>query len=63
MAISNVLALKRENAPQIGARSWTSYTGYNYGRWADRGFNIAWVFSIMSLYNRAKLALTIFAES
>jgi peptidoglycan/LPS O-acetylase OafA/YrhL len=36
-----VLALKRENAPRVSDPSWISYTGYNYGRWADRGFNIA----------------------
>ena len=41
VAIDNVLALKRENAPRTSDRSWISYTGYNYGRWADRGFNIA----------------------
>jgi hypothetical protein len=41
MAIDNVLALKRENAPRISDPRWTSYTGYGYGRWADRGFNIA----------------------
>ncbi len=41
MAIENVLALRRENAPRISDPSWISYTGYNYGRWADRGFNIA----------------------
>jgi hypothetical protein len=41
MAINNVRALKRENAPRISDPSWMSYTGYNYGRWADRGFNIA----------------------
>ena len=40
-AIDGVLALKRENQPRISDRQWTSYTGYNYGRWADRGFNIA----------------------
>lgn len=40
-AIEGVLALKRENQPRISDRQWTSYTGYNYGRWADRGFNIA----------------------
>lgn len=40
-AIGDVLALKRENTPRSGDPSWTSYTGYNYGRWADRGFNIA----------------------
>jgi hypothetical protein len=40
-AIDSVLALKRENAPRISNPAWTSYTGYNYGRWADRGFNIA----------------------
>lgn len=41
MAIENVLALRRENAPRISDPSWISYTGYNYGRWADRGLNIA----------------------
>jgi hypothetical protein len=41
MAIAGVLALKRENAPRISDRSWSSYTGYSYGRWADKGFNIA----------------------
>ncbi len=41
MAINNVLALKRENAPRISDPAWISYTGYNYGRWADKGFNIA----------------------
>lgn len=41
MAIDNVLALKRENAPRISEPAWISYTGYNYGRWADKGFNIA----------------------
>lgn len=40
-AISSVLALKRENAPRISDPYWSSYTGYNYGRWADKGFNIA----------------------
>jgi len=40
-AISNVLARKRENSPRMGDPSWTSYSGYNYGRWAGRGFNIA----------------------
>ena len=41
MAINNVLALKRENAPRISDPAWISYTGYNYGRWADKGFSIA----------------------
>ena len=41
MAIDKVLALKRENAPRISEPYWASHTGYNYGRWADRGFNIA----------------------
>lgn len=40
-AISSVLALKRENAPRISDPYWSSYTGYNYGRWADKGFNLA----------------------
>jgi hypothetical protein len=40
-AIGSVLALKRENAPRISDSSWSSYTGYNYGRWADKGFSIA----------------------
>ena len=41
MAIDNILALKRENAPRISDPSWTSYTGYNYARWGDKGFSIA----------------------
>jgi len=40
-AIEAVLALKRENMPRIGQPYWSSPTGYNYGSWADRGFNIA----------------------
>jgi hypothetical protein len=35
MAINNVLALKRENAPRISDPAWISYTGYNYGRWTE----------------------------
>jgi hypothetical protein len=41
MATDKILALKRENAPRISDPSWVSYTGYNYAKWADRGFNIA----------------------
>lgn len=40
-AIDRVRALKRENAPRVSDPAWTSYTGDNCGRWADRGFNIA----------------------
>lgn len=40
-AISAVRKLKRENAPRISDRAWTSPSGYNYGRWADKGFNLA----------------------
>jgi hypothetical protein len=40
-AIGKVLALKRENAPRSGDSYYQSYTGYDYGRWADRGFSIA----------------------
>jgi hypothetical protein len=40
-SIVGVLALKRENSPRISDRFWTSPSGYNYGRWADRGYNIA----------------------
>ena len=36
-----MLALKRENAPRVNDRRWVSPSGYNCGRWADRGFNIA----------------------
>jgi hypothetical protein len=39
-AVEEVRALKRENAPRLSDTYWTSYTGYNYGRWADKGFNI-----------------------
>jgi hypothetical protein len=39
-AIDAVQQLRRENAPRISDIQWTSYTGYNYGRWADKGFNI-----------------------
>ena len=41
IAIDNVRALKRENAPRISDPSFTNHTSYNYGRWADRGFNTA----------------------
>jgi len=40
-AIEQVLARKRSSAPQTGGAYLTSYTGYNYGRWANRGFGIA----------------------
>jgi len=39
-AIDAVQQLKRENMPRINDTRWTSYSGYNYGRWADKGFNI-----------------------
>jgi hypothetical protein len=39
-AIRQVRALKRENAPRLSDSYWTSHTGYNYGRWAEKGFDI-----------------------
>jgi hypothetical protein len=41
LAIDEVRALKRENAPRVSDRYWTSPTGNNYGWWADKGFSIA----------------------
>lgn len=40
-AMESVRALRRENTPRTSDPSWVSYTGYNYGRWAARGFGIA----------------------
>jgi len=40
-AIEKVLLLKKENAPRSGDSYYRSHTGYDYGRWADRGFGIA----------------------
>ena len=40
-AIQGILVLKKENAPRISDAAWTNESGYNYGRWADKGFNAA----------------------
>ena len=40
-AIEKVAALRKENAPHSGDPYYKSHTGYDYGRWADRGFGIA----------------------
>ncbi|MHC4972717.1 MAG: hypothetical protein ACYTG3_10330 [Planctomycetota bacterium] len=40
-AIEKVSALRRENAPRSGDSYYRSHTGYDYGRWADKGFGIA----------------------
>lgn len=40
-AEEKIRALRRENASRISDPYWSSHTGYNYGRWADRGFSIA----------------------
>jgi hypothetical protein len=40
-AIGAVRARQRESPGRSSRRYWTSPTGYNYGRWSDRGFNIA----------------------
>jgi len=40
-AIEKVQALGKENAPRSGDSYYRSHTGYDYGRWGDKGFGIA----------------------
>lgn len=40
-AIEKVQALRKENAPRSGDSYYRSHTGYDYGRWGDKGFEIA----------------------